>query len=207
MSRVCIVLSLLMAMAYGNLRGSEPEPCVDQGSSCSPTSNRCCQGPGLMTCRLRPSRVAGDEGMAYQCGEEFPEQKLPDPSCTPEGQECTSDFSCCQVDRSSLHMTCQLEYGPKKRRVCKGKMENLGAETACVAEGSSCNPLENSCCQDQDGAKALRTCQLKFLEQPGDHSMAYLCIAFGAGLEHKIKAARWHLVWRGWSGVPRSSEV
>ena len=90
-------------------------------------------------------------------------------------------------------MTCQLEYGPKKRRVCKGhQKENLGAETACVAEargaqiepsppdsrcsrltfhvvqesrsrsvlrvlgkrppqGSSCNPLENSCCQDQDG--------------------------------------------------------
>ena len=101
-----------------------------------------------MTCRLRPSTAAGDEGMAYQCGEEFPTQSLPNPKCTPEGQECSSDINCCQVDKSSQSMTCQPESGAKKRRVCKGKIENLGAEAACVLEGNSCNPLENSCCQE-----------------------------------------------------------
>ncbi|CAE7594153.1 unnamed protein product [Symbiodinium pilosum] len=174
MSRICVV-SLLILLAEANLRGTEEQKCVGQGSPCTPTSNRCCQGPGLMTCRLRPSTAAGDEGMAYQCGEEFPKQSLPDASCTPEGQECTSDLTCCQVDKSSLTMTCQADNGPKKRRVCKGKITNLGAE-ACVSEGNSCNPLENSCCQeDLHGTKALRTCQLKFLEAPGEHSMAYQC--------------------------------
>ena len=155
MSRVCIALSLLIALVKGNLRGAEPGPkCVGKDSTCNPTANSCCQGPGLMTCRLRPSDIAGDEGMAYKCDEEFPKQSLPDPSCTPEGQECSSDLSCCNpfdaFDRS-ISMTCQPDDGPKKRRICKKNVENLGAEAACVLEGNSCNPLENKCCQDSHG--------------------------------------------------------
>ena len=111
-----------MVMAYGNLRGSEPEPCVDLGSSCTPTANRCCQGPGLMTCRLRPSTVAGGVGMAYQCGEEFPQQKLPDPSCTPEGRGGLENCARVSVEtynsktsRSGVHFRLQLlPSGPQQ---------------------------------------------------------------------------------------------
>ena len=75
------LLFVSMLAVHANLRGTQEFPAPDSGStcvapqgSCDPVQDRCCQGPGLMTCRLRPTMVKGDEGTAYVCGKEFPEE-------------------------------------------------------------------------------------------------------------------------------------
>eukprot|EP00438_Fugacium_kawagutii_P000812 Skav235097 [mRNA] locus=scaffold711:115368:116047:- [translate_table: standard] len=145
--------------------------CVAPQGSCDPVKDRCCQGPGLMTCRLRPTLAKGDEGTAYVCGKEFPEEHVS--KCSAEGQECRTDAHCCQID-STLQVSCQKAGATK---VCKAKMMNTGeASQLCIAEGRGCNPLENGCCQEgPNGEKGLRTCQLKFFEEPGQQGMAYSC--------------------------------
>ena len=120
--------------------------------------------------------------------------------CEPDSQQC------CQVD-VKRPMSCTLpskaEGGVYKRNAagapgkakptCMAKGQDFLGETACVAEGSSCNPLENTCCQGPEKNQAwtlndlqassselprceeLLTCQLKFSERPGVRSPAYVC--------------------------------
>ncbi|CAL1134056.1 unnamed protein product [Cladocopium goreaui] len=178
------LLFVSMLAVHANLRGTQDFPapdssgsmCVAPQGSCGPVQDRCCQGPGLMTCRLRPTMVKGDEGTAYVCGKEFPEEV--NPKCAAEGEECGTDDHCCEID-PTLQVGCQkVSVGTKVKHVCKAKLNNAGEsmEGLCVAEGSSCNPLENRCCQEgPQGDKALRTCQLKFFDKPGQHGMAYSC--------------------------------
>eukprot|EP00440_Ansanella_granifera_P065382 gb/GFBE01070909.1/.p1 GENE.gb/GFBE01070909.1/~~gb/GFBE01070909.1/.p1 ORF type:complete len:187 (+),score=45.01 gb/GFBE01070909.1/:1-561(+) len=178
--KVAAVASVVVSVAEAALRGSQ---CIPVKSSCDPLANRCCQGPGLMTCRLRPNSEAGGKGkgMAYQCGEEFPHQMV-DLTCTPEGQECSDEEpACCQTD-TSMPMTCALHVsgesspGEKIPRVCtraEPKEQDEGIDQGgCTAEGESCDPMANGCCQEGD---ELRTCQLKFATKPGIHGMAYVC--------------------------------
>lgn len=122
--------------------------CIAAQGSCDPVTDRCCQGPGLMTCRLRPSTRAleGDTGMAYVCGEEFPYEKTA--QCVAEGQDCNLSGHCCDV--GTMKMTCQI--AGLKRRMCKPEFKEQLA--SCVAEGDSCDPVRNSCCQGANGASA-----------------------------------------------------
>merc|ERR550532_1672937 len=80
---------------------SQPGECVPVGGSCNPLKNICCQGPTLMSCRLR-AFSSGIHGMAFMCGPEFPNAKPQIPTlhpCIVEGSSCdpVAD-SCCQVD-------------------------------------------------------------------------------------------------------------
>lgn len=42
----------------------------------------------------------------------------------------------------------------KAKPTCMAKGQDFLGETACVAEGSSCNPLENTCCQGPEKGQA-----------------------------------------------------
>lgn len=59
------------------------EACVEEGSSCSPLQNRCCQGQersfqqALRTCQLRFSVRPGVHSPAYICSKEFVEVNDP----------------------------------------------------------------------------------------------------------------------------------
>jgi len=179
MERLAVLLMCVLTV-HANLRGAQEESpemsCIARQGSCDPVKDRCCQGPGLMTCRLRPTLAKGDEGLAYACGEEFPLED-PNSKCAAEGQECRMDDQCCQID-PTLKVTCQKVGTKQVKQICKAKLTNTGEASAklCVSEGGSCNPLENACCQEgPEGEKGLRTCQLKFFDKPGEHGMAYSC--------------------------------
>lgn len=137
------LLLIFAAVASGEpgLRG-EATSCIPSQGSCNPVTDRCCQGPGLMTCRLRPSTAKGDVGPAYACGEEFPKET--NTKCAAEGQECSTDDHCCNID-PTLKVSCK-RFG-LKRKVCTAKKNELTVER-CLAEGESCNPLVNGCCQE-----------------------------------------------------------
>ena len=148
-----VLLLVSVLTVHASLRGTPDSPeamsCIAPHGSCDPVKDRCCQGPGLMTCRLRPTLAKGDEGTAYVCGEEFPHE-LVNSKCAAEGQECRTDDHCCQID-PTLQVSCQkVRAAPgKTSRVCKAKLSNTGEAMAlCISEGGSCNPLENSCCQE-----------------------------------------------------------
>ena len=140
LARIIALLFLALANGEPGLRG-ESTSCIPSEGSCDPVSDRCCQGPGLMTCRLRPSSAKGDVGVAYVCGAEFPEE--PATKCAAEGQECHTDDHCCNID-PTLKVTCQRSG--LKQKLCKAKKQ-LATES-CVADGEGCNPLENGCCQE-----------------------------------------------------------
>eukprot|EP00437_Effrenium_voratum_P018412 CAMPEP_0181454980 /NCGR_PEP_ID=MMETSP1110-20121109/30521_1 /TAXON_ID=174948 /ORGANISM="Symbiodinium sp., Strain CCMP421" /LENGTH=173 /DNA_ID=CAMNT_0023579349 /DNA_START=59 /DNA_END=580 /DNA_ORIENTATION=- len=165
--RWSIVVSCFL-LASANLRGK----CVPAETSCDPRADQCCQGPGLMTCRLR-SNGPDDTGVAYKCGAEFPDQMVQE-KCIPEGEVCGDKAPCCQLD-AKMPMSCKpkTKTGGKPGLVCTMQKE-IQVEAACKLEGESCDPLLNTCCQDT-GDKALRSCQLKFSKRPGVHSPAYEC--------------------------------
>lgn len=148
------MLLMCVLTVHANLRGAQEESpemsCIARQGSCDPVKDRCCQGPGLMTCRLRTTLAKGDEGLAYACGEEFPLEDL-NSKCAAEGQECRMDDQCCQVD-PTLKVTCQKVGTKQVKQICKAKLTALtnGEASAklCVSEGGSCNPLENACCQE-----------------------------------------------------------
>eukprot|EP00913_Durusdinium_trenchii_P027671 g25951.t1 len=87
-----LLVSFVMASATPRL-----SPCVPAEGSCNPSLDRCCQGPGLMTCRLRSNTK--DAGMSYKCGAEFTHQAVSQPKCIPEGDFCDTDSrTCCQLE-------------------------------------------------------------------------------------------------------------
>lgn len=178
----CFVATL--ASFFVVTSADEPEfraavaPCVHADDSCNPALDRCCQGPGLMTCRLRSNTK--DAGMSYRCGAEFAHELISLSKCIPEGELCEPEHSkCCQVD-SKMPMNCTMpkkdKKGGKPQPKCMAMRSAVQLES-CVEEGSSCSPLENRCCQGQEkiATQALRTCQLKFSERPNVHSPAYVC--------------------------------
>ncbi|CAK9065287.1 unnamed protein product [Durusdinium trenchii] len=170
-----LLVSFVMASATPRL-----SPCVPAEGSCNPSLDRCCQGPGLMTCRLRSNTK--DAGMSYKCGAEFTHQAVSQPKCIPEGDFCDTDSrTCCQLE-DKMPLKCikpeheKADSTGEVRPKCLAEAETFSVE-ACVEEGSSCSPLQNRCCQGQERSfqQALRTCQLRFSVRPGVHSPAYIC--------------------------------
>eukprot|EP00931_Biecheleriopsis_adriatica_P109264 TRINITY_DN8353_c0_g1_i5.p1 TRINITY_DN8353_c0_g1~~TRINITY_DN8353_c0_g1_i5.p1 ORF type:complete len:194 (+),score=33.72 TRINITY_DN8353_c0_g1_i5:91-672(+) len=182
-----IVASLIVAGAAENaLRGTERTygECVPEFKACNPVGNECCQGPRLMTCRMRANDAdsdSGSNGMSYQCGAEFPNAIMKNPTCILQGQQCDpKGDSCCNPD-VSRSMTCQLHRAKASEKeemhICKPSVDDLAVDSgSCKLEGESCNPVSNKCCQDSSlGEKGLRTCQMKFATSIGVHGMAYVC--------------------------------
>jgi len=172
-------MARLLAVIAVSLVSSACSACVKDSVSCNPTANDCCQGPRLMTCRLRPiSKEEGSHGEAYTCGAEFPEQLLEEPSCTGEGELCSPGVeSCCQ--HSAKKLSCQVDSEKtaleKKAYTCMAAAEPAQEETStCISEGDSCSPGENRCCQG-GALRNLRTCRLKAFNVYNAHGMAFEC--------------------------------
>eukprot|EP00933_Yihiella_yeosuensis_P080889 TRINITY_DN94403_c0_g1_i1.p1 TRINITY_DN94403_c0_g1~~TRINITY_DN94403_c0_g1_i1.p1 ORF type:complete len:234 (-),score=43.33 TRINITY_DN94403_c0_g1_i1:358-1059(-) len=181
--------------------------CIANDEVCDPTSNSCCQGPGLMTCRMRES-VQNSGKKVHRCGQEFPHQLLKDPTCTVEGHACdpghqSATGGCCDVDASRplvclaakedsrISATASATSTKDKkapRYICSvddSKLKVRSKPEHCTAEGESCNPDLNSCCQkgtfgSSKGRQAPVTCQLGVVSPsvqawPNGHGMAYIC--------------------------------
>lgn len=185
----------LAAEAYS---AAQKEICVPADQECNPTANHCCQGPGLMTCRLRESALV-DAGESYSCGPEFPQQLLADPECVVEGRVCdpgaSATRSCCNSDSDAAPLSClpALKSLPKTisagvtlgTHVCRAKAPKPEPSAeACTPEGHGCNPNANPCCQPDSTSAMLKgslrpmTCQLLALSVqawPNSHGSAYIC--------------------------------
>jgi hypothetical protein len=185
----------LAAEAYA---AAQKEICVPADQECNPTANHCCQGPGLMTCRLRENALSGT-AESYSCGPEFPQQLLADPGCVVEGRVCDpgslATSSCCNSDSDAAPLSClpALKSLPKTisagvtlgTHVCRAKAPKPEPSAeACTSEGHGCNPDANSCCQPDATSATLKgslrpmTCQLLALSVqawPNSHGSAYIC--------------------------------
>lgn len=172
------LLVLFVAGAWGN-------ECIKAEVSCDPSANHCCQGPGLMTCRLRPNGPEGYDGEAYKCGPEFLNETVKNPHCIPEGSSCAPDdatSSCCQKDREKK-LTCQPRVSSNglqmKTFACMAVAPMLEPSAAqvmpCIPEGKSCDPVENKCCQPGGALRGLHECQLKVWSNSRSRGTGYLC--------------------------------